>query len=384
MKRFLAFLVLCALLPAAAFAETSFDGTVVAGESVGVTAPFGGTISAFGLRVGSKIGVGDTIATIETNKVYATADGVVAGVFGQAGDSVESVVSRYGAVMYVVPNSKYTITADIEKAYNSSDMKYLNIGETLYICCTSDGSHTAVGTVTAASGTIYTVETVSGELIMEETVNLYRSSDYATKSRVGRGTVSRTSEIAVTGSGSLLNLHVKDGDAVSRGDLLFETVTGTFDGLYATTNEIVSDVSGVIASVNTSAGANVNKGDTLLTVYTMDSLQIEISVDEYDLSAIAEGDPVTLSFHYDESNTEQTTGTVTMISHLSSAEASSSEASYKAYIRFTPDENVRIGMTVVANTIDEKTDDGDAGEATGDAEQTSAPPTEDMEQAIGK
>ena len=111
---------------------------------------------------------------------------------------------------------------------------------------------------------------------MEETVYLYRSPDYASTSRIGRGTVGRTPEIAVSGSGSILRLHVKDGDTVSRGDLLFETVTGTLDGLFATGNEIVSDVSGVIATVNTSAGANVNKGDALLTVYTMDTLQVEI------------------------------------------------------------------------------------------------------------
>lgn len=349
MKRFLSILVLVLMLPAFALAETTFDGSVVAREAVSVTAPFGGTVSSFSLRAGSRIAFGEPIATIATDKVYAAADGTVTGLFAQVGDSVENVVSRYGAVMYIVPSSKYTITADIQKAYNSSETKYVNIGETLYIACTSDGDHTAVGTVVAAEGTTYTVETTSGELIMEETVNLYRDSDRASKSRVGRGTVSRTSEMAVTGTGSILKLHVKDGDTVSRGDLLYETVTGQLDGLYATDNEIVSDVSGVVASVNTSAGANVSKGDTLLTVYTMDSLQIEISVGEYDLPSIREGDTVDISFNYDESNEHDTTGTVEMISHLSSS-GNSSEASYLAYVNFVPNEEVRIGMTAVVTT----------------------------------
>ncbi len=350
-----------ALLPACALGETTFDGTVVAGESVSVTAPFGGTVSSFRLRAGSLIALGDRIAAIETTKVYASADGVIAGVFAQPGDAIENVTSRYGAVMYIVPDRKYSISADIEKAYNSSETKYINIGETVYITCASDGAHTAQGIVTAASGTTYTVETTSGELLMEETVNLYRDASRSTKTRVGKGTVGRTAEIAVTGSGSLLKLHVQDGDRVSRGDLLFETVTGQVDGLFATDNEIVSDVSGVVASVNTSAGATVNKGDTLLTVYTMDSAQIEISVDEYDLVTIAEGDRVRISFNYDESKTEQTEGVVSMISHISS-EASGGEASYQAYIDFTPDEDVRIGMTVVVTTIDAE----DAPEESGD------------------
>jgi len=352
MKRFLSILMIVLLVPAFALAETTFDGAVVARDAVSVTAPFGGTVSHFSLRAGSKIKLGDRIATIATDKVYATADGTVTGLFAQVGDSVENVVSRYGAVMYVVPTSKYTISADIEKAYNSSETKYVNIGEKLYISCTSDGDHTAVGTVVSASGTAYTVETESGTLLMGETVNLYRDPSRTSKSRVGRGTVGRTAEIAVTGSGSILRLHVKDGDSVSRGDLLFETVTGQFDGLYATSNDILSDVSGVVASVNTSAGATISKGDTVLTVYTMDALQIEISVGEYDLVSIKEGDTVTISFNYDEAKEEQTTGTVEMISHLSTS-ADTSEASYLAYINFVPNEDVRIGMTAVVSTIDE-------------------------------
>lgn len=358
MKRLFAILMALVLLPAFALAETTFDGKVVAREAVSVTAPFGGTVSSFSLRTGSKIKLGDCIATIATDKVYATADGTVTGLFAQVGDSVENVVSRYGAVMYVVPTSKYTISADIEKAYNSSETKYVNIGETLYISCTSDGDHKATGTVVAASGTTYTVETDSGTLLMEETVNLYRDAARTSKNRVGRGTVGRTAEIAVTGSGSILRMHVKDGDTVSRGDLLFETVTGQFDGLYATTNEILTDVSGVVATVNTSAGATISKGDTLLTVYPMDSLQIEVSVGEYDLVSIREGDTVNISFNYDEAREQQTTGVVEMISHLSTSE-DTSEASYLSYINFVPNEDVRIGMTAVVSTIDEAAEEAE-------------------------
>ena len=217
MKRFLAQALFLTMLPLIALAETTFDGTVVAGDAVSVTAPFGGTVSSFSLRAGGLISVGDTVAAIGTTKVYAPGDGTVAGVFAQAGDAVESVNSRWGAVMYIMPTNKYTITADIDKAYNSSETKYVNIGETVYISCTADGSHTATGIVTAASGNTYTVETTAGALVMEETVYLYRSPDYASTSRIGRGTVGRTAEITVSGSGSTLRMHVKDGDKVSRG-----------------------------------------------------------------------------------------------------------------------------------------------------------------------
>lgn len=351
MKRILSILILLTMLPAAAFASTTFDGKVVAGGTETITAPFGGTVSRFGLRPGSRIQLGDVVADIQTTRVYASADGVIAGVFAQEGDSVSGVSSRYGAVMYIVPQNRYTITADIQKAYNDSENKYINIGETVYMTCTSDGAHKAEGVATAASGTTYTVESTAGELMLGETVYLYRDASRSTRSRIGRGTVGRTPEIAVTGSGSILKLHVKDGDTVKRGDLLFETVTGDLDGLYASGSQIRSHVTGVVASVNTAVGSPVNKGDTLLTVYTMDTLQVEISVNEYDLAAIAEGDPVILTFNYNDASSVQTTGTVAMISHLSAGEGT--EASYPAYIDFTPDENVRIGMTVIIDTVDE-------------------------------
>ncbi|MBQ8201194.1 MAG: HlyD family efflux transporter periplasmic adaptor subunit [Clostridia bacterium] len=357
MKKILAILMFLTLLPVAALAETTFDGTVVAGDAVTVTAPFGGTVTGFSLRAGSKIAMGDVVAAIGTTKVYASADGTIAGVFAQEGDTIDSVTSRWGAVMYIMPTHKYTITADIEKAYNSSETKYVNIGETVYIACTAGNDHKAVGVVTAASGNTYTVETTSGTLMLDETVSIYRSSGYAANSRIGRGTVGRTQEIAVNGSGSILKLHVKDGDKVSRGDLLFETVTGTLDGLYAVGSEVVSTVSGVVASVNTSSGSNVSKGDILLTVYTMDTLQIEISVNEYDLMAISEGDTVNITFNYNPDAPAQLTGVVSMISHLSSSQ--DGEATYLAYVDFVPDDNVRIGMTAVVTTIDEQPSAGE-------------------------
>ena len=43
-----------------------------------------------------------------------------------------------------------------------------------------------------------------------------------------------------------------------------------------------------------------------------------------------------------------------MISYVSASQEA--EASYKGYIDFTPDENVRMGMTVVVYTLDSEGD----------------------------
>lgn len=119
------------LAPLSARAEITFDGTVVAGDAVSVTAPFGGMVSDVAVKAGSEIALGDAICTIETTKVYAPTSGTVCGLFGQPGDAVDTVTQRYGAVLYLSPAEKYTISASINKAYNSSETRYVTIGETV-------------------------------------------------------------------------------------------------------------------------------------------------------------------------------------------------------------------------------------------------------------
>lgn len=361
-------LLVCLTSFGGALAEISFDGSVVSRGAEIVRAPFGGTLSAVFVRAGERIEAGDVVAEVETTKVYAPADGTVSGLFIQTGDSAESAAARYGAALFIASDRKYSIVADIEKAYNASANKYVHIGETVYIACTSDATHIAEGVIVAAEGTGYTVETTSGELMMEETVNIYRRSERDSESRIGRGTVSRTAELAVDAAGGVVAIHVSEGERVERGQLLFETVNGGLDGLYASGSAIASGAGGVVASVAAEAGSAINKGDALLSVYPDDSLEIEISVEEYDLPGIAVGDKVRIRFDWDEDGEHDATGRVRAISYLpasaetaagangaASANADSTDAgsaSYSAYIDFTPDESARLGMSVSVSVLE--------------------------------
>ena len=143
---------LMALSGAAALAELSFAGHVVAETTDTVNAPFGGLVDSVDVRAGDTVGIGDPVATLETTKVYATADGVVGGVFAEPGDDTEGIVERYGAVVYIEPTNRYTVSATTEKAYNSSETKYVHIGERVYLSCTKDGTHTGTAVVTSIMG----------------------------------------------------------------------------------------------------------------------------------------------------------------------------------------------------------------------------------------
>ena len=63
------------LLPVTALAAETFDGTVVAGVTTDITAPFGGTVQSVSVREGAYLAVGDVAAVLDTTKVYAPEDG---------------------------------------------------------------------------------------------------------------------------------------------------------------------------------------------------------------------------------------------------------------------------------------------------------------------
>lgn len=364
MKKTTAFfaLLLALILCTPALAQTAFSGTVVAVETVAVSAPFGGVTRDIALQKGDLVFVGDDVATICTTKVYAPQSGTVSGIFGQEGDSAESIGTRYGAVLYIEPTNRYTVAASTDKAYNRSQNRFISVGETVYLSCTQDGSHTGQAIVTKVdssaaadtANTNYSLEVTAGEFYMGETVAIYRDSAFTEESRIGRGIVTQNAAIAVPGAGSILKMHVQQGDRVERGELLFETVDGDLDGLYAVDNRIVSDVEGVVASVDMTTGGSVAKGANMITVYPKSAFRLEVTASEMDLNDIAEGDKVEIEFDFDEFGTSSCEGTVESISHVSSAESGSAE--YNVYILFEPGEDVRLGMSAVAyvgDTLDD-------------------------------
>lgn len=342
---------LAMFLSAAASAQIALDGSVISGESESVRAPFGGIVEEVMLRAGELVNVGDPVAAIVTNKVYAPQDGVVGSICAQEGDGAEGVIKRYGAVLYIEPTNRYVVQASTEKAYNSSQTRYVHIGEKLYLSCTQDGTHRGTAKVSKieaadeAGVTKYTLEVTGGDFYIGETVGAFRSPDYASKSRVGRGTVGQAEAIAVEGTGSILKMHVAPGDTVERGQLLFETVEGTLDGLYAGESTIPADVSGIVASVDVQNGAAVAKDANLITVYPFEKLQIEAQVNVLDLGAIREGDEVEIEFDLDPDSLRRYPGKVESISYLAKGEEN--QKFYSAYISFEADEYVRIGMPAI-------------------------------------
>lgn len=348
--------LLAALTGAQALAQVSFNGTVISRETVAVSAPFGGLIEKIALRKGDPIHVGDPVATIKTTKVYAEMDGVVSGIFAREGDDTEGITARYGGVMYLEPINRYVVSATTEKAFNSSETKYVHIGEKVYLSCTKDGTHVGTAVVTSVSdvdesgNTPYKLEVTGGDFYMGESVGIYRDPNHSSGSRIGRGTIQQNAAIPVKGAGSVLKLHVQVGDHVERGEVLFETVEGVLDGLYAVDNTVPSPLDGIVASVEAVQGSAVEKGGKLITVYPSDAMQIEMKVSELDLNEIHEGDKVSIEFEWDADGALLLDGVVSAISRVGAEKAEGAaggDAQYSAYVDFTPVDSVRLDMSVI-------------------------------------
>ena len=369
-------LLLCLItVSTGALAEPYYEGTVVAGETIPIRVGFGGAVTECKKRAGDLVTEGEVLAKIETTLHFAPVEGTISGLYIAEGDKAEDVTERYGASLYIEPTNKYKITASSDKAYTDSENRYIHLGERIFLKCVTDGSHKGTGMVSALTEKGYNIEVTGGDFYMGEKVDIYRSQDYSKESCVGRGTVERATPVAVKAEGSVLKIHVQNGDFIERGELLFETVSGVLDGLYAPNNEVLAPVSGIVASVDKSNGESVSKGDTLMKVIPSNSLQVEFDVPESDLFILKEGQPVSMELYWENENGRLYEGEILSIAHMNTvSDKETDKKTYKAYASIRADERIRAGMTVILNVMTETSGTEDAGtETETDAEAADHP-----------
>lgn len=340
------------------------DGTVTNDESVQVYAPIGGTVDKVLVLAGDTVNEDTAIAALRTTKVYATENGTITGIFGQPGDNAESISTRYGAVLYMEGESTFTVSASTTNAYNSTETKFVHVGEVVYLQGRTSASRTGEGIITSIDGINYTIEVSSGMFIVGDSVDVFRDKAYSTKQRIGRGTVSRRNPIAVTGSGSIVSYAVKNHDTVKRGDLLFETLDGSFDGYYMSGEKIYAGLSGTLAELNVTAGSSIQKGAVCAVIYPSSSMRVVAEVSEEDLKSLSVGDAVTIELTADEDAGTKYDGTVSMISQIATSSGSTTGVTFSVYIDFEADSHVRYGMSALVTTdeIEQETELDDAGD----------------------
>lgn len=355
MKKTLALLLALCLTAAsaAALAEAApdaagYSGTVAYSRSMTVTAPFGGTLEDFDLSVGDAVAAGQPLFTLRTTKVYAPIDGTVRGLLAQAGDEAATVQARYGALLNLEPTGRYVIHASTNNAYNTSTLnnenRYLTAGETVYLVSSDDDTRTGVGVITQVDGRSFTIEVQESNLNVEEKVTVYRDAEHTTRQRLATyAKVEQAAATQITAEGSVLRIAVAEGQAVKRGDLLLETVTGTLAGLVPTEPTVSAPVDGVLLTLPRAAGDEVQQDGVLATLYAKSDICVTFDVDEGDLGAVTEGTRVRVTADA-QPDWPAAEGTVTAISQMNTQ--GDGDAMYTATVTLDDIGALRVGMNV--------------------------------------
>ena len=308
---FAALLLAMTMACACALGATA-NATIVAPASLKITAPFFGTLLPFDLAVGDSVNAGDVLFTYDAVPVYAVENGTVAALFAEAGDDASGVMSRYGALAVIEPEKPLYIAASTQQAYDDDENRYIHAGETLYLKC---GNEKGVGRVTGVSGKEYTVEILSGDFELEDTVRCFRKDDHKNDSETGRGKVLRYADTAIAAQGRIAAVHVKEGDAVKTGDLLFEMIDAQAPADAKT--EVTAPQGGAVLGLNTISGAQTYRGQLLCEIADLSALELSAQVDELDLNDVQVGD--VLFYTLDAYAGETFSGTVTEIRPVGSA-----------------------------------------------------------------
>lgn len=346
MKKLLACLMILTLAVSPALAESiTLDGTVISTETIPVMSAADGVLNAVFWQVGYHVDADEEAVSLYSVGVYADQPGTVK-VMGAEGESVAALAARYGAVLYIEPDCQYTISANVNNAYDDIANKIIHPGEIVYLRCNSNGEHTGVGVVTSVSGNSYAVEVTEGIFESGEIVQIFRNEACSQKARIGRGSASHASPVAYagTGTGRVYSVNVEDGAHVETGDLLYRTIETE------NTYRISSDVAGTVAAVRVAPGDAVTVGAVVADIYPDEAMRLEIAVPENDLRNVRIGTKVSIEF----TGGETTEGEIDWISSVAQANLDEEDDVYfTAYVRFDATETVRYGMTAKVTTVEE-------------------------------
>lgn len=322
-KRVWVALIALYLFLGGALAEV-YTGVTVAGDSTVVAVASGGSLETVYCRPGSRIEAGEAIAKLRTDKVFAAEDGNVARLLASEGEQVD------GIVLELSPVSRYVIYCTVDGAYASATSMRVHTGESLYIRCTSNGTHRGTGIVAQIDSDSYQVEATAGEFYVGETVYLYRDSDFTSAQRVGIGTVISAEAQPYEAQGTLVRLYVAENEYVERGELLFEIAEDPVVTLTAPISGIVTEVS--------APGDVLSAGQAVLCIAPLDQIQVEIQVDEEKAAVLSPGRIVDL-LRADDPEEIPLTGTIQSVSRVAEDDLYT--------VRITPEAPIPwLGLTV--------------------------------------
>ena len=326
MKKMVA-LMLAALLALAgvpALAESSetliLTATVEGLDPIVLSAPASGLLAPFSVRAGQLLSPGETVFTVEPQRVYAEID----------------------AVMCIEYADRYQIEASTRTGYNTAENRDLRVGTPVYLRSANE-KHFADGRITAVNGSQFTVQVLGGDLVYTEDVKIYREPDYNNKTLLARAELSIVQPYAISASGTLTDLAVRPGDEVHPGDYLFSYVPDVLSPALrgeANPTAVTAPQALIVTEVSVLPGASVQKDQALLSAIPAGTYRLKAQATEADVDRIAAGDEMTVSF--DELDLPPVTATVTAVDPLGDGGEETSR--FAVWLDFEAPDGVLPGM----------------------------------------
>lgn len=141
-------------------------------------------------------------------------------------------------------------------------------------------------------------------------------------------------DVMATQSLEIYDLYVSEGDQVEKDTDLYQTYAG---------ETVSATVSGEVSKIYYNVDDTVPAGGKIMDIADYTNLQVTIKVDEYQLSSISVGSPVTINV---DSIGRSVQGTVSEISREATNE--NGVAYFTAIVDFQGDSAIRVGMNAEA------------------------------------
>lgn len=150
----------------------------------------------------------------------------------------------------------------------------------------------------------------------------------------------RTQTITSAQAGTVRTVYVRQNEQVKKGAKLYRLDDG---------ETVQADMAGEVTGLYIEEGSVVSAGETTAQIIDMNSLEVELKVDEYDVAAVTPGMPVQISVL---ATGGQFTGSVTALDK--NGTASGDLSYYTAAVVLESGEGVYPGMQISAKILREK------------------------------
>lgn len=313
--------------------------------------------------------------TVDKKYIKATISGKVFSLEVDVGDEV-----RQGQTVATIRDSD---TMELTVPFPSDDAEKITIGQSATV--TLDNSfETLSGTVKSVSGSdivgLGNMITRNVKISVKNPGGL-GVSQAATASVNGvncaaPGTFEYRAEstVTATANGTVMSLQVNEGSAVSKDQIMItlggkeieNSIQSAKDNLRNselsmenTQNQldnytIKSPISGTIVDKQYKTGDTIEGGKTLCTIYDLSYLEMNMSIDELDISKVSVGQSVQITAEAVEGKSY--TGVITKVSVVSES-TNMGATSYPVTVRIDETEGLRPGMNVDAEIVLQQAED---------------------------